>query len=108
ERLDRGDVDDTALAGAQGFEEGMRHVEHAIEIDGHDVVPVLDHGRRLAGKSVAAIDAGIVDENRDLADLLADAPCDLCAIGAPRDIEPEACRAAAGPANFICGLLDTR
>src|SRR5262249_16704532 len=46
----------------------MGHVEHAVEVDRHDVLPVLDHRFRLRGEGVAAVDAGIVDQDRDLAD----------------------------------------
>jgi hypothetical protein len=49
---------------------GMRDVEHAIEVHRHDVLPILDYGIRIGGKRVAPIDAGIVDEDRDLADRL--------------------------------------
>jgi hypothetical protein len=70
ERLDRGDVDDAALGGAQRAQKGMRDVEHAIEVHRHDVLPILDYGIRIGGKRVAPIDAGIVDEDRDLADRL--------------------------------------
>src|SRR5262245_54515154 len=72
EGLDRADVDDATSALPQIFQEGMRHVEHTIEVDGHDVVPVLDHRRRLAGKGVAAVNARIVDEDADAANAGAD------------------------------------
>ena len=50
----------------------MRHVEHAIEIDRHDVLPVFDHGVRISGEGVAAVDASIVDQDGNLADFACD------------------------------------
>jgi hypothetical protein len=50
----------------------MRHIEHAGEVDGDDVFPVLDHGLGRAQHAVAADDAGIVDQDRHLPDLVGD------------------------------------
>ena len=55
------------LVARQRAQKGMRDVEHAIEVHRHDVLPILDHCIRIGGKCVAPIDAGIVDEDRDLA-----------------------------------------
>src|SRR3974390_643683 len=103
ERLDRSNVDDAPLAGAQRFEERMRHVEDAVEIDRDDVFPVLDHGRAVACKRIAAVDAGIVDQDRDAPDLLGDAPGDRNAVLAPPDVELKALCEPAGLANFLRG-----
>ena len=61
ERLDRTDVDNPAPRCAQLLQKSVRHVEHAVEVDGHDVLPVLDHRFAVRGEGVAAVDAGIVD-----------------------------------------------
>ena len=63
EGLDRADIDDASLAGAQRREEGMRHVEDTREVDRDDVFPVVDHGLRRAQHAVAADDARIVDQD---------------------------------------------
>jgi hypothetical protein len=42
----------------------MRHVENAVEVDRHDVLPILDHRFGIGGEGIAAVDAGIVDEDR--------------------------------------------
>src|SRR5581483_6365786 len=105
ERLDGRDVDDAPFASAQGLEEGMRHVEHADEIDRDDVFPVLDDGRSLAGKGVAAIDAGIVDEDRDLPDLFADELRDINAVVALRDVEPVTGSPATRATNIFRSFL---
>ena len=80
-------------------EKGVRHVEHAIEIDRHDVLPVLDDGVRIGSEGVAAIDAGIVDEDRDLADLACDLGGGDAAGGSVGDVEREVLRLAAGFAD---------
>ena len=104
EGLDRADIDDAALAGAQRLEEGVGDVEHAVDIDRHDVLPVLQHGSGIGGEGVAAVDAGIVDEDRDLPDLVRDLLCDGDAVLAFGDVELEAFRLAAGVADFLRGL----
>src|SRR5262249_56386548 len=58
ERLDRSNIDDPALGRTQGIEERMRHVKHAVEIDCHDVLPILEDGIRIGGESVAAGECG--------------------------------------------------
>jgi hypothetical protein len=69
ERLDRADIDDPPLGRADLVEEGVGDVEHAVEIDRQDVVPVLGHGGGVAGDGIAPVDAGIVDQDRDVAAL---------------------------------------
>ncbi len=104
ERLDRGDVDDPPLGCAQRVKKRMRHIEHAVEIDRHDVLPVLDDGVRIGGESVAAVDAGIVDQDRNLADLAGDL-CGDRAAGRPiGDVEREVLRLAAVRADIGCGF----
>ena len=49
----------------------------------------LMHGLGIAGECVAAVDAGIVDQDRDRPDLLGDAPGDRDAILALADVELE-------------------
>src|SRR6516164_9750081 len=63
ERLDRSNIDDPALGRTQGIEKRMGYVEHPVEIDRHDVLPVLDGGVGFGSESVAAVDAGIVDQD---------------------------------------------
>ena len=83
----------------------MRHVEGAVEVDGDDVVPILEHRRGLAGERVAAVDAGIVDQDRHRPELRGNAFGDRDAVLAPGDIEREARGLAAGLADFLRGLL---
>src|SRR5262245_55250006 len=77
----------------------MRDVEYAVEIDRHDVLPVLDDGIRIAGEGIAPVDAGVVDEDRHLADIA----CDLRGGGAAglavRHVEFEMVRLTAGLAD---------
>src|SRR5215475_5570135 len=96
EGLDRADVDDPPLAPAQLRKKGMRDVEDAIKVDGHDVVPVLDHRRGLRAKGMAAIDAGIVDEDRHLPDAFADVLSKPAAGLGVGDVEAEAPGSTAG------------
>ena len=58
----------------------MGDVEDAGEVDGDDVFPILDHRLGRAQHAVAPRDAGIVDQDRDLADLFGDAFGDLDAV----------------------------
>jgi len=74
----------------------MGHVEHAVEVDRHDVLPVLEHRFRVRGEGVAAVDAGIVDQDRDLADRRADLRGNLAALVALGDVELQAQGLAAG------------
>jgi hypothetical protein len=67
EGLDRTDVDDPAPGRAELFQKGMCHVEHAMKVDRHDILLVLDHGLGIRGEGLAPVDAGIVDQDRDLA-----------------------------------------
>ena len=61
----------------------------------------LDHGFRRAQHAVAADDAGIVDEDRDLPDLVGDLLRHRGAILAPGDIERKALGLAAAVADFL-------
>jgi len=79
----------------------MRHVEDAGEVDGYDVFPVVDHGLGRAQHAVAAGDAGIVDEDRYLSDLVGDLSRHRDAILAFGDIEGKALGLAAGVADFL-------
>ena len=47
-------------------QKSMCDVEDAVEIDGEDVVPVLGHGCRVAGNMVAAVDARVIDQDREV------------------------------------------
>ena len=82
----------------------MRHIEDTREVDRDDVFPVADHGVRSAQHAVAANDAGIVDQDRDLPDLVGDLLCHRDAVFAVRDIEREAVGLAAGVADLLRGL----
>jgi hypothetical protein len=82
----------------------VRHVEHAVEVDRHDVLPVLDHGAGLGGERVAAIDAGIVDQDRDVADLAGDSGRHDAAGVAVRDVECERMRLADAIEDLLGGL----
>ena len=79
----------------------MRHIEHAGEVDRDDVFPIVDHGFGRAQHAVAAGDAGIVDQDRDLPDLVGDLFCHRDAVVAPGDVEREAFGLAAGVADFL-------
>ena len=79
----------------------MRHIEDAGEVDRDDVLPVLDHGLGRAEHAVAAGDAGIVDEDRNRADLVGDLLRHRDAVRAVGDIERETLRLAAGIADFL-------
>ena len=108
ERLDRADIDDAALAGAQRAEERMRHVEHAGEVDRDDVFPILDHGRVLAEHAVAPRDAGIVDEDRDRPDLVGHLFRHRDAGVAVGDVEGKTFRSAAGIEDCLRRLAGRR
>ena len=79
----------------------MRHVEDAGEVDRDDVFPILDHVIGRAQHAVAADDAGIVDEDRDLPDLVGDLLRHRDAVFAVRDVERKAFGLAAGVADFL-------
>src|SRR5262249_14382863 len=59
-------------------------------------------------ESVAAVDSGVVDEDRNRPDLLGDLLCDREAILALRDVERKALRAAARLADLLRGLRRRR
>jgi hypothetical protein len=61
----RANVDDPSLGRTELVKEGVRDIEHAIQIDRQNIVPVLGHGSRVAGDRIAAVDAGVVDEDGD-------------------------------------------
>ena len=88
--LDRADVDDPPFCRAELIDEGMGDVEDPAQIDADDIVPVLRHVIRVRGESVPAVDAGIVHEDRGLADFLGDLARQLAALVAVCDIELEA------------------
>ena len=88
------------LLARSGAEKRVRDVEHAVEIDRHDVLPVLDHGVGIAGKAVAPVDAGIVDQDRDRADVACDLGRDGAASRPIGDVEGEMLRLAAGVAGI--------
>ncbi len=82
----------------------MSDVEHAGEIDGDDVLPILYHRLRIGRESVAAIDAGIVHKDRDLTHLLTDKAGNIPAHVALGDIELEAPGLALVAQNGSAGL----
>ena len=94
------------LAARSGVEERLRHVEDAVEVERDDVVPVLRHRLRVRGEGVAAGDAGIVDEDRDLPDLVGDLPGERKAVVTLGHIERKALGLAAGLADLLRGLRD--
>ena len=81
-------------------EEGVRHVEHAVEIDRRDVLPVLEHGICIRNKRVAPVDAGIVDEDRNRTDFFADLRGDRAAGRVIGHVERKILRLAARVADF--------
>ena len=81
-------------------EKGVRHVEDAVEIDRRDVLPVLDDGVCVGDERVAPVDAGIVDEDRDRAELVGDLRGDGTAGRMIGDVERKTFRLAAGVADF--------
>ena len=68
-----------------------------------DGVPIRDHGLRLGGEGIAAIDAGVVDEHRDLAEAGADVAGGGLAGLAIRHVEHKACGLATAFAHHGCG-----
>jgi len=68
-----------------------------------DGAPIRDHGLRLGGEGIAAIDAGVVDEHRDLAEAGADVAGGGLAGLAIRHVEHEACGLATAFAHHGCG-----
>src|SRR5262249_31989955 len=70
----------------------------------HDILPIFDHRFGIGSEGVAAVDAGIVDQDRDLADLGADLLGNLTALVALGHVEHEADGLAAGPRNGPDGL----
>ena len=89
------------LLARNGASERLRHVEDAVEVDRDHRLPVLGDGVRVGREGVAAGDAGIVDEDRDLAELLGDLRRHGAAGGAVGDVEREGLRLAAGVADQL-------
>jgi hypothetical protein len=85
-------------------EKGVRHVEHAIEVHRHDLLPILDHGVGIASERVAPVDAGIVDQDRGLTEAACDSGGDDAAGVAVADVEREGMRLAAGFGNVRRGF----
>jgi hypothetical protein len=76
--------------GAQLPQEGVGDIEHAVEIDGHDILPVPQDCVRVGREGVAAIDAGVVHEHRGLSDPARNVSGNATAGVAVGDIELEA------------------
>src|SRR6266851_8771477 len=101
---DRGDVDDAAVV-------PFHHVMHdrlaadegSVEIDAQDLAPFLEVG--FPYRLVDPGDAGVVDENVDLAEGLERGVARLFDRGEIRHVDLE--RGDAG-ADFLCGLLGER
>ncbi len=93
------------LVARKALQERLGHVEDAGEVDGDDVLPVLDHGVGGAEHAVAPRDAGIVDQDRHRPDLLGDAPGDGDAILGLGDVERKTRRRPAGIADLLCRLF---
>src|ERR1700733_5272907 len=95
-RLDRGDIHNPALRGAERVQECVLDIERNVPVDRHDVVPVPDQRIGIAGETVTPVDAGIVDQDRDRADLT----CNLGSHGAAGltigNVEREGSRGSAG------------
>ena len=88
------------LAARSALEKRVRHVEQAIEVHRHDVLPILDHRVRFSGKGVAPVDAGIVDQDRDRTDIARDLCRDVAASHPIRDVERKVLRLAAGATDI--------
>src|SRR5215472_317658 len=82
----------------------MCHVEDAIEVDRHNVLPVFDHRLRISGEGIAVVDAGIVDKDRDPADLLANLLGDNAAPLGFGHVQHKAKGPAAGGCDGLNGL----
>ena len=95
EGLNGADVDDAPLGRAQLLQKGVCHIEYAIEIHGQDVLPILHDRFRVSGEAVAAVDPGIVDQDRDGPGLCLNLSGDLAAVLTLGHIEPEGCGLAA-------------
>jgi hypothetical protein len=85
-------------------EKGVRDIEHALEVDADDVLPILDHRFRRRGEGIAPVDAGVVHQDRDLADPRADLGGDAAARHALGHIEPHARGRAPAVADDPLGL----
>src|SRR6185503_7903025 len=101
ERLDRADVDDAPLAGAQRRGESLRHVEDAVEVGRDHRLPVGGHGVSVGRERIAAGDAGIVHENGYPAELPGNLRRHRPAGGAVADVEGKGLRLAAGVADRL-------
>ena len=85
-------------------QEGVRDVEHAVEVDTQHLLPVLDDRLRIPGDGVAPVDAGIIDQDRDRTDLLVDERSNLAAAVALGHIEHQIFGLAAGFPDCRNGL----
>src|SRR4051794_10580291 len=65
EGLDGTDVDDPPFGRPELVQEGMCDIEHAVQIDRQDIVPVLRHRHWIAGDVITPIDSGVVDKDGD-------------------------------------------
>src|SRR4029078_10414308 len=99
ERLDRADIDDATLAGAQRRGERLRHVENPVEVGCDYRLPVGGYGVRVGRERIAAGDAGIVHENGYLAELLGNLRRHRTAGGTVADVERLGPRPVAGRAG---------
>jgi hypothetical protein len=91
-RLDRGDIDDPALGGAELCQKRMSHIEHTIEVDREDVLPVRDHRLRFCGEGIAAVDPGIVNENGNLTNFQLDLRSNIATTIPLSDVERKTVR----------------
>jgi hypothetical protein len=82
----------------------VRHVENSTDIDGHDVLPILQDGFRFGGKSVAPVDARIVHQNRYLTDSFGDAGSNSEARISIGNVQPEAPGRAPSAVDQLLGL----
>ena len=79
----------------------MRYVEDAVEIDADDIVPFARDSLGVAADAAAAGDTGIVDQNRNAANLVGDALGDGIAVRTVAHIEREAVGLAAGAFDLL-------
>src|SRR5207253_10767023 len=81
----RRDVDDRSAAGAaHGRDHALGPEEHALGIDVHHAVPVLDRG---VLDPTSTTDAGVVDEDVQLAEAALGHADRLLPVGLARDVE---------------------
>ncbi len=100
---DGGHVDDAAARGLERIEQRVRDVEGAVHVHVERLPEVL--GRARAGRGLADDDAGVVDEQVDLANALRDLARDVAAGLGRGDVEREGPGLAAGLAHQARGLF---